>query len=395
MNVVKQLLLGSGILLVSACSLLPGRDDPDGMFRDRDKDYLRAEPVKAMEVPESLASPPLEPLYPIPDVSVADDFGDSVDITDYAVPRPAAINADESNFGVKIQRLAGAQWVSIGASTSQVWPHVQSFLTVADVGVIVSNAESGLVETDWLQYSDDDSIMARFRISIEKGVHPDSTEIHVIEYQMPMAKEIAADIAWPEKSVSAEREEWMVRQIAEHLAESISNTSASLLGQNVGGEIKAFYVSGAAEPTLRLRLNRARAWATLLHAAKKEGFVTWDRSESKGIVFAGYDKDQEKKRGFWKRLFMLGYDGRLPEKVKHSLDDILTHLSGEQASRQKFDGIEGVAFGDALKKVEPGYLLVAEYHDSHADIIIRDHRGRLLPKEEAKRLIRIIRKNLI
>ena len=367
----------------------------DGALRSREKDYLSAQPTAELKVPEGIHKPNFEPLYPVPNVSALDEFGDEQDLSEYEVPRPDTVTADESVFGVKIQRLGEQGWVFVSAPTSQVWPHVQSFLAESSVNVVSSNVQSGLIETDWLQYSDDDSIIARFRISLEKGLHPDSTEVHILEFQQPVDGDPNAPASWPAQSSDPEREEWMVKQIANHLAETVSNASASLLGQNVGGEVKARFVDDALEPTLRLSVPRGRAWATLTHSANQENFVSWDRSEKLGLIYAGYNENQTKKRGLWRKIFLLGYDGRLPEKVDHAIEDLLAHLSGASEARALFGETEGAEFDDALDDAEPGYLIVVRYDTEGAKVVVRDHRGRLIPKNEAKQLIRALRKNLI
>lgn len=387
------LLLGSTLGALSACSMFYGEED--SLLRDRDKDYRRAEPTPAMTVPDGMRSPKFEPLYPVPEVSASDEFGDPLRLEQYEVPRPNVVSADENAFGVKLQTLDGKRWIYLSAATSQVWPHVQSFLTQNDVAVAVSNARSGLIETDWLQYSDDDSIMARFQISLEKGVHAGSTEIHLTEYQQSMGGDPQAPAQWPKSSIDDAREEWMVRLLAKHLAESISNTSASLLGQNIGGDVKAGFVKNAAEPTLRIRLSKGRSWGSLIHSARQEGFVSWDRSEAKGLIYAGYYEKQHIERSTWKKIITLGIDGKLPLSVEHSLDDIIKHLSGAKDVRKTFADIDGAEFNDALSKVQEGYLIVLTHNGESADIVIRDHRGRRIEPEEAKQLLRVLRKNLI
>ena len=367
----------------------------EGIFRNRDKDYLRAQPTETMSVPAGIEKPDFEPLYPVPNFQAYDEFGDIQDLTEYEIPRPDTVTADESVFGVKIQRLAGNRWIFLSAPTGQVWPHLQSFLAESQVDVVSSNAQTGLIETDWLQYSDEKEVMARFRISLEKGLHPESTEVHIREFQQALGGDPNLPTVWPVKSSDPEREEWLVKELANHLAETITNASASLLGQNVGGEVKAQFIANAPEPTLRLAVPRERAWATLIHSAKQDNFVTWDKDEARGIIYAGYDENQLKKRGFWRKLFFVG-DGKLPESADHSVTELIQHLSGASAVRSRFDSIEGAAFADPLPKVESGFLILMTYKDDGlAEVVVRDHRGRRPPASEAKAMIRQLRKNLI
>ncbi len=381
------------VATLSGCGML--FKDEEAVFRNKGDHYLRSEPIGAIEVPEDMQSIPFEPLYPIPEVYATDEFGDQYTLYEYEVPRPDPINSDEQAFGVKIQKLGDERWIYLSASTSQVWPRTQSFLTSSDLGVVHADASAGVIETAWLQYKDDTENMARFRILLEKGIHPDTTEVHVLEHQLPMGTVVSSNEPWPQISSSSEKEEWLLRELANHLAATIDNASASLLGQNVGGEAKAEFLRAGGEPTLRLRLSRERAWATLTHATRQDGFVTWGKDESKGVVYAGYSETQTEERGFFKRLFSFGDDGKLPEEARYPLDEVLQHLSGSEEVRSAFSGIDGVDYQDALRRQDEGYLVLLKHGEGYADVTVRDQRGRPMSSAETKRLLRLIRKNLI
>jgi outer membrane protein assembly factor BamC len=379
------------ISLLGACGMLKSED---GMFRDRDKDYLRTNVTEEMKVPGDMESRPISPLYPVPEVHAVDEFGDPVDMRDYEVPRPDAVNADEQFAGVKLQKLGGRRWISLAASTSQVWPRTQSFLTSADLGVVAADARQGVIETDWVQFKDEVDKKMRFRILLEKGVQPETTEIHIRNVEYDLDEEVAQPFSWPELSMNDTREEWMVRELANHLAASINNASASLLGQNVGGPLKANFLQAAAEPTLRLSLPEDRAWATIVHSAKQETFRVWGSDRNQGVIYLRYSDDFVKKCGFFCRLSFKSGRDKVDEKPRYEMEKILQHLSGSSHVRALFDGREGVAYGSSLKKAE-GYLLVVSFEGDYTDVVLRDHRGRVLPVREGKRLIKILRKNLI
>lgn len=387
-----KLAFGTSLLtLLSSCGMLKSED---GFLRDRDKDYLRTDATGVIELPAEMQSRPISELYPVPEVHAVDEFGDPVDMRDYEVPRPDAVNADEQFAGVKLQKLGERRWISLAASTSQVWPRTQSFLTSADLGVVAADARQGIIETDWVQFKDEVDKKMRFRILLEKGVQPETTEIHIRNVEYDLDAEVAEPFSWPELSMNDTREEWMVRELANHLAASINNASASLLGQNVGGPLKANFVQAAAEPTLRLSLPEDRAWATIVHSAKQETFRTWDSSRDRGLIYLRYSDDFVKKCGFICKLsFKAGRDQE-DDKPRYEMDKILKHLSSASHVRSLFESREGVDYGSSLKKAE-GYLLVVNFEGEYTDVVLRDHRGRMLPLREGKRLMKILRKNLI
>lgn len=367
--------------------------DKSGPFKNYSKDYLKSQSLPVIELPEGMATPAFVDLYPVKDAAGKDEFGDPVSLSEYEIPRPQSINSGEESFSVKIQRLGEQTWLSLNAPTSQIWPQLQNFLNAAGLPVVSSSASNGLIETDWLKFNDDELNKIRYRIYLEKGIHPDSTEIHMLQMQVAMDQEVTANLAWPDKSQNPEREQWMLQKVAENLAGSINNSSASLLGQYVGGELKAGFDKDAKEPTLVLRLSADRAWASLLGAVQQDGFVLWDRDAVKGVIYAGFDKSIAENKGFWAKTFSFGRDS-VAEKARYGVADILQHLSGSSEVRATFSDLQGASFDTALKNADEGFLVLMKASGDEYRVIIRDQRGRSLPRGDAKALIRLLRKNL-
>lgn len=378
---------------ISACGALFKNED--AKFRNHGKDYLEARPLKTIEVPEGMDEPEYTPLFPVPETSTRDEFGDVLQLKEYEVPRPESPFSSDTAFGVKIQKLGSQQWVSLGVSSNQVWPRVQNYLAVSNIPVIYSHAPSGVIETDWLKFTNDEEHAVRFRILIAKGVHEETTEINILEQQIPQADELPKDSAWPGVSDDTDREAWFLRQIAEHLASSIDNASASLLGQNVGGEVKVTFLKNAPEATMKMRLSQERAWVMIRQAASSEGFVQWDANESQGIIFAGYDPKLAKEKGFWGKVFSLGRNGPVPKTSRYPLDEVLSHLSEEADTKALFESNPVCRFGSALPDLQAGFLIVVTREESASHVVIRDERGRQLHSEQAKALLRVLRNNLI
>jgi outer membrane protein assembly factor BamC len=376
---------------LSACSFFS--KDKSGPFKNYSKDYLKSDTIPVISVPDDMVAPRYVDLYPVKDAAGTDEFGDPVALAEYEIPRPQSINSVDESFSIKIQRLDAQRWLALNAPTSQVWPQVQNFLNVAGLPVVSSMASSGLIETDWLKFNDDENHKVRFRIRLEKGIHPDSTEIHLLQMQVPIDQEDTSEVNWPKVSQDAEKEQWMLQKLAENLADSLNNASASLLGQYVGGDLKAGFVKGAAEPTMVLRLSPDRAWASLLGAAQKDGYVLWDRDAVKGVIYVGFDRSVAENKGFWSKTLSFGRDN-VPEKARHGVSEMLKHLSGSSATRSAFEGIDGVAFESALSRADEGFLIVMKPREDHYSVIIRDQRGRQLSREDAKNLMRLLRKNL-
>jgi len=378
--------------LLGGCSTFFGKH---GVFRGRGNDYLRAVPIKTIKLPEGVESVSLEPMFAVPEVQATDEFGDPIALEEVLVPRPEPIG-DKSEVGVKIQKLGGEQWIYINASTAQVWPRTQYFLAEYDMDVASSNAKAGVIETEWLQFSDDKENAVRFRIVLEKGIHPETTEIHVLHMERPesLVRENPR-VPWSETSDDPEREAWVMKELANSLAMNVNNSAASLLGQNVGGELKVEFTRYDNEPALGLRLNTLRAWATVSHAANQEGFRLWDEDSELGLLYVGYAPPDGDEKGFFSRLAFWSKDEKLPEKAPATLTDLLANLENNRVVRSRFASVPGAQFTELELNPAPGYLIVMHEEAGEVMVNIRDSRGDVLPDPVAKDFLRILRNNLI
>ncbi|WP_045860658.1 outer membrane protein assembly factor BamC [Teredinibacter purpureus] len=387
-----QVALLSSLVALSGCSAFFGEQ---GVFRSRGGDYVSASPIESLTLPDGVQAVPSEQMYRIPPVQAVDEFGDAVTLDGYEVPRPLPLG-DKGEVGVKIQKLGGNRWIYLNASTAQVWPRTQYFLSQYNLDVVLSNAAAGIIETDWLQFNDDEINAVRFQIKLAKGIHPETTEVHVL--QMERTREEAKEnpgVPWPTESDNEDREAWLLKELATTLAETVDNNSASLLGQNVGGELKAGFTRFENEPTLSIKLPTDRAWATLVHAANKEGYKTWESNSDLGLIYVGYSPYGEDGVGFFRRLAFWSSTEGLPETAPYDLSVLLKNLSVTDAAKARFESIDGAVFSGKKLEGAQGYFIVAHPRATELLVNIRDHRGDRLPEAIAKDFLRLLRKNLI
>jgi outer membrane protein assembly factor BamC len=360
------------------------------IFRDRSEDYQRTGSIKPITVPEGVTSVPMEPLYPIPDVQEQSAAFYDIRTDGFVVPRPEQMSAEGEKSKIKIQKVGDVRWILAEAPTSQIWPLTQSFLSRAGINVAQSTPVTGLIQTDWVVFKADPNSRNQFRIRIEKGLRPETTEIHVLQHQVE--GESATFDSWPEKSTNPERESWLLDELANALAGDIDNKAASLLGQAVGGDVKAELFMDGTEPALRLRLPRSRAWATMAHSLTREGFIPWDESSEKGVFYAQF-RDESKKRNWFIRLFTFE-PAAATKEAPHSLTEVLTHLSPREEVRRLFGEVDGVAFAEPLEK-SYGYLVVLYPQGSDYIVKLRNARGERIDLADNKRMLAVIRRNLI
>lgn len=356
-------------------------------------DYYRAEPLPPIKVPEGMQTTSLEPLYPVPEMPAREDelllargYGS------YEVPRPdplATSGATES--GVKIQSLGDERWILADAATSQIWPRVQSFLSRYGIGVAVNDPASGLIETDWVHFKAAGELKHRFRIWIEQGLRPGTTEVHVVQRQVPEAYSDTSRLEWTRSSKDPEREAFLLDELAAALALTASNSSASLLGQKVGGEAKSDITFIDREPVLQLRLDYERAAATVIHSLGQKEFVLWESDRAKGVALVSHLAESAVPDSWLGRLFS---SDELPEEAPASLNDLLSHLSSEPEVKELFKEIAGVDYGSP-KKLSHTYLVVITPAEGETAIRVRSAQGTRLPPRLAREILTVVRRNLI
>lgn len=360
------------------------------IFRDRSQDYQRADSIKPITLPEGVSSVPLEPLYPIPEVQQQSSAFYDIRTDGFVVPRPEQMSAEGEKSKIKIQKVGNLRWILAEAPTSQIWPLTQSFLSRVGIDVAQSTPSTGFIQTDWVVFNADPDIKNQFRIRIEKGLRPETTEIHVLQHQVAGAA-TRLD-SWPGQSTNPERESWLLDELANALAGDIDNKAASLLGQAVGGDVKAELFMDATEPALRLRLPRSRAWATVAHALTREGFIPWDEASEKGVFYAQF-QDESKKRNWFMRLFTFESAASTKE-APYRLNEVLAHLSPREEVRRLFGDMQGTAFGEPLA-TSYGYLVILYPEGNDFIVKLRNARGERIDLADNKRMLATIRRNLI
>lgn len=340
-------LCSAATLALSGCGLF----DDDGMFRNRSKDYLVAEEMPPIVVPEELDREAVGQLYPIPAVAetaILDESGE--------VPRPMPLSESNLEEVVKIQSLGDERWILSNRSPSEVWPRIRNILNRSGIPTARAEASEGVLETGWLEFKDDDSHNHRYRFYIQPGVQVNSTEVKLLHDQASKDSETETQDDWPEASVDGERESQMIEIMANAMAGEAGAGSVSMLAQGIGGEQKVDFVTPkVADPYLLMHLDYERAWASVSYSLGRGGFSTIDQNQSEGVFYVNYTPEDQEEPGFFGRLLTFGGDD---DKVAVNYQVLLTRAE---------DGIQ---------------------------VRVVDSERSGIPRNEAIRLLTIVRANL-
>lgn len=390
---VKKMRIFYGLLMLfsltlSGCGVFFG---DDGYFRNREDDYLKADNLAPLDVPATLNKEAPGQLYQVPALT-QDDLNFVEDTEHFEVPRPRSLSVNALVERVKIQRLGEERWILVNVQPGRLWPQVSNFLSSNQLRVAGTDIDNGLLETGWVSFDNGNDQVHRFRIRIDKGVQPDTSEIHVLH--MGVARTEAPEVTdWPDHSMSTEREHWLVDALAQQLAseELAEGGGTSLVAQAIGGQAKSEVNMQDGEPVLHLQLNRARALATLSHAVQQQGFVTFDSDIDAGVFYLGYQKPSDKSPGWFGRMLGRGKP-KPPPTSRYSLSEILAPLSQPYSSVTPAEATEA----ERALPAAPGYLLiVTEPKTGEFEARLRNVHGQRIAPRQAREMLSIIRQNLI
>ncbi|BBM00520.1 outer membrane protein assembly factor BamC [Microbulbifer sp. GL-2] len=383
-------------LTLAGCGVLGN----DGYFRDRSNDYQQADSLAPLQIPEGINAKHQEELYEIPQIA-----GNGLEQSDFEVPRPQALSVNAGMERVKIQKLGNSRWVLVSQPPEEVWPQLHYFLRTSGLRVEMSDASAGIMETAWMTFNESPGTKDKYRLQIETGVQPDTTEIHVRHLSVAEDSPVGGTVNWPQRSSSPEREGWMIDEMSTALASESTGASASLVAQAIGGSTVKVQLREPVghEPYISMGLEMERAWATVAHAVNAGGYRLHREDSDIGLFYVTYDEERElaeneEEDGGW---FSWASRDKKEDELADSADQITLQqiLAGIDTTEGNepplFKEIKGLGVGADPEEEYPGYLIVIRGNDDEIEVRIRDTRGQPLSRTKASELLLSIQQNLI
>ncbi|MBN4076075.1 MAG: hypothetical protein COA71_06355 [SAR86 cluster bacterium] len=301
---VKALCTLAMLTGLSACSML-GLElfGEEGFFRDRQGDYLEAESIPRINVPDDMDSYIIDDLLVIPDLASMD--GES--FLQVPRPRPLQGNPDQA---VVVQRLDERSWIVIDASVSQVWPRVRQYWLENDIELVLENPANGLLDTSWFVKDDNEETQEKFRVLVEPGFQDESAEVSLTHISLPQGERVSDQLSWPEQSMDAEYASEILGEISVYLANEIRNyraSTVSFLAGNISTKGRATILTEDGINMLHLRADYERSWAAVGRALERAEIEIVEEDVDIGsfsVVYGG--RNEEDETGFIGRLMSVG-----------------------------------------------------------------------------------------
>ncbi len=228
---------------------------------------------------------------------------------------------------MKIERDGQQRWLVVKAKPEALWPRVRDFILNNGLLIAKENPRTGILETDWAENraqvgSKIQKVLAKwmsslystgtrdkFRIRLERGTTPDTTEIYLSHRGM---KEVVAEgggtdavqTLWQPRPPDPELEAEMLRLLMVHLGAEQRQAEIQLAtGQTE--ERAALIRDGEGNTLLSLQDSLDRAWRRVGLSLDRIGFTVEDRNRSEGIYYVRYidPENTREKKGFFSKIF--------------------------------------------------------------------------------------------
>ena len=319
MNRITLPLLAVVLAVTTGCSLLNAINP----FRKDETGYKAAQPraPQPLEVPPELTSPTMDDRYSIPDPRAQTTYSAYSQRPAAAAGAPAVSSAPAvlPRFdNIKLERFGDQRWLVVKGDPEKIWPVVREFWIDNGYRLLRESPEIGLMETDW--YEDRSKIPQdlvrrtigrvlegmysyprrdKFRVRLEKGVEPGTTEIFVSNRNV---EEVLVgtnqDVTkWTSHPADRELEAEMLSRLMVKLGggdTKVTTASAPLPGRRgappappVNEPRNAVLENGGAGP-LVVNDSFDRAWRRVGLALDRVGFTVEDRDRSKGLFYVRY-----------------------------------------------------------------------------------------------------------
>ena len=328
-------------VLLSACDSIP--------FIDNSSDYKGAGRAKPLEVPPDLTGVNSSDAYSVPGGSTTyNTYNQAQEGQEVGVEKVLP-----TTEGVRMEKAGAQRWLVVKAPAEKIWPVVRDFWIDQGFAVRVENADTGVMETEWIQAdaikaADDKknigqkfdkwldklsglSDRRKFRTRLERGEKEGFTEIYMTHRTVSSAPDdgkneiqtqlgkidtgYRADGDKGNKSAEendADLDAELLRRLMVKLG--LSEKQAQQIAANPATE-KHAEVTKEADSSVTLRLNDPfdRGWRRVGLALDRIGFVTEDKDRSKGVYYVRYtdvdiDDSPTKKKGLLESLKFWGKD---------------------------------------------------------------------------------------
>ncbi|WP_456414235.1 outer membrane protein assembly factor BamC [Thiolapillus sp.] len=254
-------------------------------------------------------------------------------------------NVLPENPAIKVMREGKDRWLVIKAPADAVWDKVLDFWQENGILLDQQDPSIGVMETSWLENKAnvssgfitdfiqgffegayDAGIRDRFRIRLERGEEPGTTELYLVHFGMEQDFVTAANneddqIYWKIRPRDPGLEAIMLNKLMVYLGLAEAEAKAALAAAKELDGVKSRMVKGRDGVELRISEPFSRAWRLAGLALDRVGFMVEDRNRSRGIYYVRYNDPMagESKGGWLSRLAFWRNDDKVDEAALYQV----------------------------------------------------------------------------
>ncbi|MFP5349232.1 MAG: outer membrane protein assembly factor BamC [Gammaproteobacteria bacterium] len=304
-------------------------------------DYRNTRTLPPLEIPPDLSTLP-DREHPAQNSGTASATYSDLTKDQKSAPAPGAGQAVLPQYdGIRIARDGQTRWLVVKAEPQALWDPVREFVMSNGLLIAEENPTTGVIETDWAEnranvgntgqklltkwlgslYST--GMRDKYRLRLERGAEPGTTEIYLSHQGMEEealnsdGSTVPTGSYWKPRPSDPELETEMLQRLVAHLGgqQAVAKAAADVAPAPAPADpapANAQLKRSDDGVSLALQDSLDRAWRRVGLSLDRIGFTVEDRDRSKGIYFVRYidPEKQGKTKGVFSRWF--GGDEKLP-----------------------------------------------------------------------------------
>jgi outer membrane protein assembly factor BamC len=226
---------------------------------------------------------------------------------------------------LKLDGTGAQHWLVVETPAERAWGLVRDFFAKNGLRLVLADPKRRIMETAWTEKDALHGLLGpdvagrhRFRVRLEEGATPASTEI----YLSARADQAGATIADPDTETR------MLRSLMVQLGgkPAASENAIPVSTPVAGARLKQLNQSSV----LIVPEDFDRSWRRVGLALDQSGSVVEERDRSKGIYYVRYNNNQGAATGFWARLVHGQRGSRYRVEMKSVAEGVQVRVLGDQ-----------------------------------------------------------------